>query len=62
MKQLTPTHIYVRVTSQRNIMADPIHITLEFNDIKALFVAPDYDPFDKNSYEQSGLRYHRLVM
>ncbi len=36
-------------------MVDPIHITLEFNDIKDMFVAPDYDPFDQKSYEAAGL-------
>ncbi len=36
-------------------MAEQIRITMEFNDIKDLFAAPDYDPFDQNSYETAGL-------
>ncbi|KXK24421.1 MAG: hypothetical protein UZ15_CFX003000241 [Chloroflexi bacterium OLB15] len=36
-------------------MADKLDIVLEFNDIKDLFTAPEYDPFDKLSYEAAGL-------
>ena len=36
-------------------MAESVRIALEFNQIKDLFAAPEYDPFDKNSYETAGL-------
>ncbi len=36
-------------------MAESVRIALEFNQIKDLFAAPEYDPFDKNSYEIAGL-------